>query len=167
MRGSGRPGIRRPRGARAGRRRARTSAIVSVVERARTYRTRLGLRLACAGAAVFWAGMCAAVVHLPGTQWSAAAAAAGFCVFFVWSYLLYARTWIAVGPGGIVAASPLRRVRVAFDDILEIAVRDGLGGRVYAVFTRRGLVQFTSLTARHRELFETLLERSALSPRHA
>jgi hypothetical protein len=56
---------------------------------------------------------------------------------------------------------------VPFEDILQIVVRDGLGGRVYAVFTRRGLVQFTSLTARHRELFETLLERAALSPRSA
>ena len=44
-------------------------------------------------------------------------------------------------------------------------VRDGLGGRVYAVFTRRGIVQFTSLFGRHRELFETLIERSELAPR--
>ncbi len=91
--------------------------------------------------------------------------AGGFAVFFVWSYLLYARTWIAVTADGIVAASPLRRCPVPFDDILQIVVRDGLGGRVYAVFTRRGVVHFTSLFARHRELFETLLERTALAPR--
>jgi hypothetical protein len=136
------------------------------VEPARTYRTRLGLRIACALAAGFWLVTSAAVLRLPGGR-ATAAGALGFALFFVLSYLLYARTWIAVGPHGIVASSPLRRRPVPFEDILQIVVRDGLGGRVYAVFTRRGLVQFTSLTARHRELFETLLERAALSPRSA
>ncbi len=135
------------------------------MEPARTYRTRLALRVACLAAALFWAGMFLAVVRTPGAGWAPAAAAAGFALFFVWSWLLYASTWIAVGPRGIVASSPLRRRPVPFDDILQIVVRDGLAGRVYAVFTRRGLVQFTSLTARHRELFELLLERSRLAPR--
>lgn len=130
----------------------------------RTYRTRLPLRIACAVAALFWAGMLVAVLRFPRAGLAPALGAAGFAAFFVWSYLLYARTWIAVTDRGIVASSPLRLRPVPFDDILEIVVRDGLGGRVYAVFTRRGLVQFTSLTARHRELFETLLERSALAP---
>jgi hypothetical protein len=130
---------------------------------ARTYRIRLGLRLACAAAALFWAGMFAAVVRAPGAGLAPAAGAAGFAVFFVWSYLLYARTWIAVGPRGIVAASPLRRRPVAFDDILQIVVCDGPGGRLYSVMTRRGLVRFTSLVARHQELFETLVARSGLS----
>ena len=137
------------------------------MEPARTYRTRLALRIACALAALFWAGMSAAVLRTPGAGLGAALAAAAFSAFFVGSYLLYARTWIAVGPRGIVASSPLRRRPVPFDDILQIVVRDGLAGRVYAVFTRRGLVQFTSLTARHRELFETLIERSRLAPRTA
>ena len=134
------------------------------MEVARTYRTRLALRLACAAAGVFWAGLFAVVLWTPGAGWQPAAGAAGFSLFFVTSYLLYARTWIAVGPGGIVAASPLRRRPVPFHDILRIVVRDGLGGRVYAVFTRRGLVQFTSLTARHRELLETLLRNTDLAP---
>lgn len=133
----------------------------------RTYRTRLGLRIACALAAAFWAGMFAAVLRLPGAGASAAAGALGFAAFFVVSYVLYARTWIAVGPGGLVASSPLRRRPVPFEDVLEVVVRDGLGGRIYAVVTRRGLVQFTSLIARHRELCETILERAGLAPRPA
>jgi hypothetical protein len=137
------------------------------VERARTYRTRLSLRLAVALAAAFWAGMLTVLVRAPGTPASAVVGAAGFALFFVASYVLYARSSITVTPDGIVAASPLRRRPVPFDEIVEIVVRDGLGGRVYAVFTRRGLVQFTSLFGRHRELFETLLERSSLAPRHA
>jgi hypothetical protein len=137
------------------------------VEPARTYRIRLGLRVACALASAFWAAVAGLVITLPGGGWRAAAGALGFAAFFLASYLLYARTWIAVGPRGIVASSALRRRPVAFDDIVRIVVRDGLGGRFYAVFTRRGLVHFTSLVARHRELFETLLERAALTARDA
>jgi hypothetical protein len=135
------------------------------MEQLRTYRTRLSLRVAVALAAVFWAGMLVAVIRLPGGGASAAFAAGGFTAFFVASYVLYARSSITVTRDGIVAASPLRRRPVPYADILEIVVRDGLGGRVYAVFTRRGIVQFTSLFGRHRELFETLLERSELAPR--
>jgi hypothetical protein len=132
---------------------------------ARTYRTRLGLRIACAMAAAFWAAAFAAVLRLPGAGPSAAAGALGFALFFVASYLLYARTWIAVGARGLVASSPLRRRPVPFEDVLQVVVRDGIGGRVYAVITRRGLFHFTSLIAHHRELFETILERASLEPR--
>ncbi len=145
--------------------RSSTGHIVSRVEPVRTYRTRLSLRIAVALAAVFWAGMLVAVLRGPGGGAAAAFAAGGFSAFFIASFVLYARSSITVTRDGIVAASPLRRRPVAYDDILQIVVRDGLGGRVYAVFTRRGLVQFTSLFGRHRELFETLLERSDLAPR--
>jgi hypothetical protein len=137
------------------------------VDGARTYRIRLGLRLACALAAAFWGAVSAALLWLPGGGLRPASGALGFALFFVASYLLYARTWIAVGPRGFVAASPLRRRPVPFEDVLEIVVRDGIGGRVYAVITRRGLFHFTSLVARHRELFETLLEGAGLAPRSA
>jgi hypothetical protein len=135
------------------------------VEPARTYRTRLSLRVAVAFAGAFWLAMAIVLAQAPGTPATAVAGAAAFAAFFATASVLYARSSITVTPEGIIAASPLRRRPVAFDDILRIVVRDGLGGRVYAVFTRRGLVQFTSLFARHRELFETLLERSELSPR--
>ena len=95
----------------------------------------------------------------------ALAGATAFAAFFIAFSFVYGRTWIAVTPEGIVAATPFRVRPVAFDDILEIVVQDGLAGRVYAVFTRRGLVQFTSLFARHRELFELLQERAGLQPR--
>src|SRR6516165_7353792 len=135
------------------------------MERGRTYRTCLAVRAAVALAALFWAGMLAAVLREPETGASAAWGAAGFAAFFGWAYLLYARTWIAVGPRGIVSSTLLRRRPVPFDDILGIVVRDGLGGRVVAVLTRGGPIQFTSLIARHRELLDTLLERAQLAPR--
>jgi hypothetical protein len=132
-----------------------------------TYRTRLALRVAVAAAAVFWAAALVALASLPGAELRVLLGAAGFVLFFAAFTVVYGKTWIAVTGDGIVAATPFRRVRVRFEDILQIVVRDGVGGRVYSVLTRRGPVHFTSLFARHRELFELLLERADLRPRLA
>jgi hypothetical protein len=133
----------------------------------RTYRTRPSLRIAVGAAGAFWAGTLVVLLRAPEAPPQAVLGAAAFASFFLACSIVYAGSSITVTGEGIVAASPLRRRPVPFDDILEIVVRDGLGGRVYAIFTRRGLVQFTSLFGRHRELFETLLERSGLGPRRA
>jgi hypothetical protein len=132
---------------------------------ARTYRTRLGLRLAVNGAAGLWAAVLGLLLGAPGVEPRAVLGAGAFVAFFFAFSFVYGRTWIAVTPDGIVSATPFRVRPVPFEDILEIVVQDGLAGRVYAVFTRRGLVQFTSLFARHRELFELLLDRARLGPR--
>jgi hypothetical protein len=134
------------------------------VEPARTYRTRLSLRIAVALAAAFWAGM-AVLLARAGSPPAAVLGAAGFAAFFAASLLVYERSSITVTGDGIVAASPLRRTLVPFAEILQIVVRDGPGGRAYAILTRRGLFRFTSLFGRHRELFELLLDRSELAPR--
>jgi hypothetical protein len=135
------------------------------MEAARTYKTRLPLRIAVAAAAVFWAAVLLVLLGAPGAEPKAVLSATAFVTFFAVFTFVYGRTSITVMPDGIVAATPFRRRPVRFDDILEIVVRDGLGGRVYAVVTRRGLVHFTSLFSRHRELFELLLERAELKPR--
>jgi hypothetical protein len=132
------------------------------MERARTYRTRLPLRLAVLLAGLLWGVLLVVLLGAPGTDVRTLLSAAAFTAFFAAFSLVYGRTSITVTPEGIVAATPFRRRPVRFEDILQIVVQDGLGGRVYAVFTRRGLVRFTSLFARHRELFETLLDRAEL-----
>jgi hypothetical protein len=131
----------------------------------RIYKTRLPLRIAVAAAAVFWAGVLLVLLGAPGAELRAILGACAFVAFFVVFTIVYGRTSITVTPEGIVAATPFRRRPVRFEEILEIVVQDGLGGRVYAIFTRRGRVQFTSLFARHRELFELLLERAELTSR--
>jgi hypothetical protein len=135
------------------------------MEVARTYRTRLPLRIAVGAAAALWAGVLFVLLGAPGAEPKAIVGATAFATFFLAFSFVYRRTWIAVTPQGIVAATPFRVRPVAFEEILEIVVQDGIAGRVYAVFTRRGLVQFTSLFARHRELFELLLERADLCRR--
>lgn len=133
----------------------------------RTYRTRLALRLAVAAAAVVWAAAFVALLGAPGVEPRLVAGAGAFVAFFAAFSVVYGRTSITVTQEGIVARTPFRRRPVRFEDILLIVVRDGLGGRVYSVLTRRGPVHFTSLFARHRELFELLLERADLRPRSA
>ncbi len=132
------------------------------MERARIYRTRLPLRVAVALAAVLWGAVLLVLLASPRSELRTTLSAAAFTAFFVTFTVVYGRTSITVTPEGIVAATPLRTRPVPFEEILEIVVQDGLAGRVYAVFTRRGLVRFTSLFARHGELFETLLERADL-----
>ncbi len=133
------------------------------MEVARTYRTRLPLRVAVATAAALWASVLLLLLHLPGADVRSILASGAFAAFFATFTLVYVRTSITVTEEGIVAATALRKRPVRFDEILEIVVQDGLAGRMYAVFTRRGLVRFTSLFARHRELFELLLRRAELS----
>lgn len=134
---------------------------------ARTYRTRLPLRIAVVVAAAFWAAALMALARLPGVEIRLLLGAAAFVVFFAVFSVVYGKTSITVTADGIVAATPFRCQRVGFDDILQIVVREGIGGRVYSVLTRRGAVHFTSLFARHRELFELLLERARLTPQIA
>lgn len=133
----------------------------------RTYRTSLPLRIAVAIAAVFWAAVLVALAGAPGIELRVVVSAGAFSLFFVAFTVVYGKTSITVTSDGIVAATPLRRVRIRFDEILQIVVRDGVGGRVYSVLTRRGPVHFTSLFARHAELFELLLERADLRTRTA
>ncbi len=130
---------------------------------ARTFRTRLPLRMAVLLAAALWAGVLAALLGAPAVaEPQAVLGAAAFLGFFAWFSFAYGRSWIAVTPGGLVSATPFHVRPVAFAEIERIVVRDGLAGRDYAVVTRRGLIRFTSLLEHHRELFEMLLERTGL-----
>ena len=131
---------------------------------ARTFRTRLPLRVAVLLAAGLWAGVLVALLQAPAAaEPQAVLGAAAFLALFAGFSFAYGRTWIAVTPAGVVAATPFRVRPVPFGDIEGIVVRDGLAGRAYAVVTRRGLIRFSSLLEHHRELFETLLERTGLN----
>ena len=130
-----------------------------VRERARVYRVRLPLRIAVVLAACVWAAALLLLLRTPGADGRLVLGSAALALFFAASAIVYGRTSITVTPEGIVATSAFRRRPVAWDDILQVVVREGLGGREYAVMTRRGPVHFTSLIARHRDLFELLLER--------
>ncbi len=137
------------------------------METGRTYRTWLALRAAVVVAAAFWGAALVALAWLPSSEPRLLAGAAGFALFFAACGVVYGRLSITVTEEGIVARTPFRRRRVRFEDILQVVVIDGPGGRVYSVLTRRGLVRFTSLVSHHRELFETLLERARLTPHAA
>jgi hypothetical protein len=128
----------------------------------RTYHARLWLRLALAGAAAVWAAALAALVLFPGAPLRTVLAALAFLCFFAGYTAHYGRLAVVVRPDGVVFRNLFRQIRVTWDEILRVEVRDGMGGTLYAVLTRRGLVQFSSLLARHRELCELMLDRAGL-----
>lgn len=120
------------------------------------------MRLAVGGAGLLWAAVLLVLLATPGAELRAVLGAALFLAFFACFSLVYLRTSITVTRDGIVSATVFRRRPVPYEDITGMVVHDGLGGRVYAVVTHEGRVQFTSLFARHRELFELIRERAAL-----
>jgi hypothetical protein len=129
----------------------------------RTYRTRLWLRVAMLCAAALWGAVVAALARFPSAPAGSVCAAVAFLTFFVAYSAVYDRIAIVVGPDGVVFRGVLRRTLVRWDEILRVEVHTGAAGTLYAVLTRRGLVRFTSVLARHRELFQLLLERGALA----
>ncbi len=129
----------------------------------RTFRARLSLRLAMAVAAAFWAAVLALLALFPGAPASSILSATAFLTFFVLFGAHFGRMAIDVGPEGVVFRSFFRRFQVRWDEILRVEVYAGLAGTLYAVLTRRGRVQFSSLLARHRELLQIVLEGAGLS----
>jgi len=116
-----------------------------------------------AAATAFWASVLVAVVLLPGAEWHTVISAVLFLAFFLVFGAHYVRLAVVVGPEGIVFRSVLHRIPLKWDDILEVEVRPSVAGTLYAVLTRRGLVEFTSLLARHRELCQIVLEHAGLA----
>jgi hypothetical protein len=114
-------------------------------------------------AAVFWASVLAALAHLPGAPFGSVLSAVAFLAFFVVFGAHYGRMAVVVTQECVVFCSFFRRVRVSWDEILKVEVRPGLAGTLYAVLTRRGLIQFSSLLARHREVFQLLLDGARLA----
>jgi hypothetical protein len=127
---------------------------------------RLPLRLAVMMAAAFWASTVALLVqHSGAVAPRTLLSASGFLVFFLVFSAHYGRMAITVTGEGIVVSRVFGSLPVPFEDIVGIEVHRSLAGTVYEVLTRRGLVHFTSLLARHRELFDLLLERAQLQRR--
>jgi hypothetical protein len=134
------------------------------VDRKRTFRTRLSLRLAVVVAAGLWAAALALVAANPETGLRSAIIALGFLIFFIGSIAHYELTAIEVGSDGMVVRGAFRNVHVRFDEIQNLVIHRSLAGTLYAVLTRRGLVRFSSLFGGHRELADLLLDRTGLVP---
>jgi hypothetical protein len=135
------------------------------VDRERTFRPRLSLRLAVLLAAALWAAALALVAAHPEIGLRSAVIALGFLTFFILSIAHYELTAIEVGSDGIVVRGAFREeVHVKFDEIQNLVIHRGFAGTLYAVLTRRGLVRFSSIFGGHRELADLLLDRTGLVP---
>lgn len=131
---------------------------------ARVFRVGLPLRLALAAAAAVWGLALFVLARAPEAPVGAVLTAIGFLAYFVLATAHYALLRVVVAPGGLVFASPLRRLRVPWDEVLRVQVRRSPIGTLYAVVTRRGLVQFSSLLSEHRQLLGMLLDGARLVP---
>ncbi len=130
-----------------------------------TFRTRLSLRLAVAAAGALWTATLAWLAQFPQVAPRTLLSAAAFVALFAFFSAHYERRAIIVTTDGIVLRRLGRGRRVPFDEIAGIEVRRSLAGRSYEVWTREGLVRFSSLVSHHRELFELLLARARLQRR--
>ena len=133
--------------------------------RARTFRTRLWLRLAVLAAAAFWLAVLALVAAHPEATAPARAGALLFVGLFACSAALQGRTAVVVTPDGFVFRSLFRSVPVRAEEILGVRAVHGLGATLYAVLTRRGRFRFSSLVESHAELLELLVARARLGQR--
>lgn len=130
---------------------------------ARTFKTRLALRIAVFAAAVFWAVILVLLSQYPGVTAKTFLSAAAFLVFFVLFTAHYEGFAITVTPDGVVLGSLWKRIGVRFEDIVKVEVQPGLAGTMYAILTRQGLIRFTSLIAGHRELIDQILSKANLA----
>jgi hypothetical protein len=114
-------------------------------------------------AAGFWAGVLVLLARFPAVPPVTVLSAAGFLAFFLGYVAHYEGAAVQVTGDGLVFHGLFRSFRVSWDDVVRVEVRSGAAGTLYAVVTRRGSVRFTSLLARHRELFHLLLAGARLA----
>lgn len=121
------------------------------------------LRLALAGAGVFWLVCFLGMFRLraqisPWTVWGCLT----FAAFFFASWLYHVRVRIAVDEQGLHYRGLRKRIEVGFGEILRVSVVPTLLLKVYFVATRKGPVFFSSNLKGHRELCGLLLDRANL-----
>ena len=88
-----------------------------------------------------------------------------FVVLFAGVFTFYSGLTISVDRYGVTYRGLLSFRTYPFDSILKMEVRDGLAGRTYDVFTKRGMLQFSSFLDGHARLFDLIAERADLKRR--
>ncbi len=88
-----------------------------------------------------------------------------FVVLFTAVFVFYSGLTISVDRYGVTYRGLLSFRTYPFESILKMEVRDGLAGRRYDVFTKRGTLQFSSFLEGHARLFDLIAERADLRRR--
>jgi hypothetical protein len=151
----------------AARRRGYLRRVDSAAERAgfspETFRPRAALRGLVLVCDTLWIGIFAALLFTRGAEAGTFLSAAFFIALFTGCGWFYQRLAYTVSERGLTVRSLADERLIAFRDILRVDVLPGLIGTSYAVRTRLGSLQFSSLLAGHERLCNLIVRGAGLS----
>jgi hypothetical protein len=127
-----------------------------------TFRPRIVLRTVVLAADTLWIGVFVALLGLHGATRSAFLSAAFFIALFTACSMFYGRLAYTVSDSGLTVRTFAAVRHFSFEDILRVDVLPGLLGTSYAVRTRMGQLQFSSLLGGHERLCRLLVHRAGL-----
>ena len=142
----------------AGSRTASATAPVS-----ETFRPRAFVRAVVLAADTLWIAVFAALLSERGATSKAFLSAGFFIALFSACGWFYQRLAFTVTGTGLTVRSLSEERTIAFEDILRVDVLPGLVGTSYAVRTRLGSLQFSSLLAGHQRLCDRIVEQAGIS----
>jgi len=128
-----------------------------------TFRPRMFLRALVLVADTLWIAVFCLLLQYRAASGSAFLSAAFFILLFSSCAWFYGRLAYTVGERGLTVRSIGDERHIAFKDILGVEVLPSIVGTSYAVRTRRGPLQFSSLITGHERLASLIIAAAGLS----
>lgn len=128
-----------------------------------TFRPRFVLRTVVLAADTLWIAVFVALVVMRGATQSSFYSAAFFIVLFTACATFYSRLAFTISESGLTVRTLSHERHFDYDDILAVEVAPGFIGPSYAVRTRVGSLQFSSLLAGHERLCSLIVRNARLS----
>jgi hypothetical protein len=127
-----------------------------------TFRPRVLIRTVVLAADSLWVAVFCALVLMRGATPGSFFSAAFFIALFTGCAAFYNRLSFTVGESGLTVRTLSAERVYPFDDILGVDVLPGFIGTSYAVRTRFGSLQFSSLLGGHERLCSLIVNRANL-----
>ena len=127
-----------------------------------TFRPWAALRTVVMAADTLWIAVLVALAVMQGATHQAFLSAAFFVALFTACSLFYNRLAFTVSESGLTIRSFGSERTFSFDDILRVDVMPGFVGTSYAVRTRLGSLQFSSLLSGHQRLCSLIVHNAKL-----
>ncbi len=127
-----------------------------------TFRPRVLIRSVVLAADSLWVGVFCALMLMRGATASSFLSAAFFITLFSACAAFYHRLSFTVSDQGLIVRTFSLERTYSFDDILRVDVLPGVIGTSYAVRTRLGPLQFSSLLGGHERLCDLIVRRARL-----
>jgi hypothetical protein len=129
-----------------------------------TFRPRATLRGLVLAADTLWVVVLCMLFQYRGASGSTFLSAAFFVALFTLCAWFYGRLAYTVGERGLTVRSLGNEQHIAFSDILGVDILPSLVGTSYAIRTRRGALQFSSLMITgHARLCSLIVSEAGLS----